>query len=375
MFTFIEIPVSIPGLEFTAGIKQQTSPPSVNLCMSTMQSWEVTPFIEASNLSTCVELSPTPSPTPEFLFKVDGKIGIKSCQRLEARAIVNYTPTNLSRNCFYMDMDMPLTIKSILDAFCINNPLPSFIGDMGFPDGFAASYSAVGCHLQSVDVHVSKGLNFKGNLNFWGLKVETEVQYSLGPPNSFYTKVRLPVVSLFGGALFMSESSAVRNKGPLLEVSIGSSVSATATIFVSVLKISKETTLSIIGNDLRFPLSGSILGLFQAEVSLSGEYKHDLSAMNFKVVAKLKSDFFSFVINKVKSIASNIKKEADSILTPLEGTLSAAQKAFDSAAEGVRSATNDVKGFENEVAGARREVDRVRNKINSVCHIRNCGSG
>ena len=89
-------------------------------------------------------------------------------------------------------------------TFCINNPLPSFIGDMGFPDGFAASYSAVGCHLRSVDVHVIKGLSFKGNLNFWGLKVEAEVQYSLGPPNSFYTKLRLPVVKLFGGALFMS---------------------------------------------------------------------------------------------------------------------------------------------------------------------------
>ena len=376
LFTFIEIPViSIPGLEFTAGIERQTSPPSVNLCLSTKQSWEITPFIEASNLSTCVELSPTPSPIPEFLFEVDGKIGIENCQRLEAKAIVSYVPKNLSQNCYYMEMDMPLTIESILNAFCINTPLPSFVGDMGFPDGFAASYSAVGCYLQSINMDISKGLNFKGTLSFWGLRVEAEVQHSLGPPDSFYIKLRLPVVRLFGDTLFISESSAVRNNGPLLEVSIDSSVSATATMFVCVLKICKETTLSIIGNELSFPLSGSILGQFQAEVSLSGEYKRDLSAMNFKIVAELKSDFFGFIISKVKNIASNIKKEADSILIPLEGALSAAQKAFDSAAEGVRSASNDVKGFEDRVAGARRDVARYRNKINSVCRIRSCGSG
>ena len=377
MFTFIEIPVSIPGLEFTAGIKQQTSPPSVNLYMCTMQSWVVTPYIEACNLSTCVELSPTPSPNPKFLFKADVKIGIRGCQRLQARAIICYNPNNPSQYCFYMIMDMPLTIKSILGAFCINNPLPSFIGDMGFPDGFAASYPAVGCHLRSVDVHVSRGLTFKGNLTFWGFRLEVVVRYSPGPPISFSIKFRLPVVRLVGNALVMSESRAVTNKGPILEVCIqfGSSVSGRASVFVRVLRISMETNLTITGNTISFSISGPILGLFQAEVCFSGEYKRDHSAMNFKIVAKLKSDFFNSIISKVKTSASNIKREVDSILIPLQRAVAAAQKVFNSAAAGVRSAADKVKQFENKVAGARREVDRVRNKVNSVCHIRSCGSG
>ena len=374
MFTFIEIPVSIPGLEFTAEIKRLTSPPSVNLCMSTMQSWVVTPYIEACNLSTCVELSPTPSPNSEFLFKADVKIGIRGCQRLQARAIVNYNPTNLSRNCFYMKMDMPLTIGSILGAFCFNIRLPSLIGDMRFSNGINASYPA-GCHLRSVDVHVCKGLSFKGNLTFWGFRLEVEVCYSPGPPKSFSIKFRLPVVRFIGNALVMSESRAVTNKGPILEVTIGSSVSGRASVFVSVLRISMETTLTITGNTISFSISGSILGLFQAEVSFSGEYKRDLSAMNFNVEAKLKSDFFNSIISKVKTSASNIKREADSILIPLQRAVAAAQKVFDSAAAGVRSAADKVRQLENKVAGARSEVNRVRNKVNSVCHIRSCGSG
>ena len=345
--------------------------------MSTKQSWIISPYIEACNFFTCVALSrsPTPSPISGFSFKVDGKIGFRRCQRLEARAIVSYNHNNPSQSCFYMKMNMPLTMQRILNAFCFNIRLPSYIGDMRFLNGAAASYSSVDCYLQSLVMNISRGLYFKGTLSFWGHSVEAEVQYSPGPPNRFYAKFRLPVVRLFGDALIMSESRAVRNKGPFLKVSIGSSVSATASMFVSVLRISVEATLSIVGNNLTFSLSGSILGRFQARVSLSGEYKRDLSAMNFYIVAELKSDFFSFIISKVKSIASNIKKEADSILLPLQGALSAAQKVFDSAAGGVRSAADKVRGFENRVAGARREVERIRNKINSICHIRSCGKG
>ena len=368
--------VNLLGLKFTAGMKYLPLPPSVNLFLHTKQSLTLAPFVESCNLFLSVSLSPTPSPIPGFAFGVDGKIGIRACKCLEVRAIASYDPNGLDQSYFYSKMDMPLTIESILKAFCINIPLPSFIGDMGFPDGFIASYSLADHYVPYFDLYISKGLHFKGTLSFWGARVEAEVKYTPGPPrDSFYIKLRLPVVRLFGNALFMSESSAVRNKGPFLEVSIGSSVSGRASIFVNVLRISMETTLTITGNEISFSIIGSILGLFEAEVTLAGEYKSDLAAMNLNVEAKLKSDFFNFITNKVKSAVSNIKKAADLVTAPLEGAVSAAQKVFDSAANGARVAADKVRGLENDVGGARSEVGRIRNRLDSVCRIRSCGSG
>ena len=368
--------VNLLGLTFTAGIKYKPLPPPVSLFLHTKQSLTLAPFVESCNLLLSVPLTPIPSPIHGFAFGVDGKIGIRGCKRLEVRAIASHDPSGLDQSYFYAKTDMSLTINSILKAFCINIPLPSFIGDMGFPDGFIASYSLADHYLRYFDLYISKGLYFKGTLSYWGARVEIEVKYTPGLPRGyFYIKLRLPVVRLFGNALFMSESSAVRNKGPFLEVSIGSSVSGRASIFVCVLKICRETTLTTMGNEISFSVSGSILGLFEAEVRLAGEYKSNLAAMNLNVVAKLKSDFFNFITNKVRSAASNIKREADRITVPLEGAVSAAQRAFDSAADGVRSAADKVGGYENDVGGARREVDRIRNKINSVCHIRSCGKG
>ena len=366
--------VNLLGLKFTAGVKYQPVPPSVSLFLHTKQSWSLVPFVESCNLFMSVSLFPIPSPIPGFAFGVDAKIGLKSCKRLEVRAIASYDPNGLDQSYFYSKMDMPLTIESILKAFCINIPLPSFIGDMGFPDGFIASYSQVDHYIPYFDLHISKGLYFKGTLSYWGARVAIEVKYIPGLPDYFYIKLRLPVVRLFGNALFMSESRDVSNMGPFLEVTIDSSVSGNASIFVNVLKISTETILSIKGNEISFSISGSILGLFEAEVKLAGEYKSDLAAMNLKVVATLKSDFFNFIMDKVKSIVSNIKKGADLITAPLEGAISAAQKVFDTAAAGARLAADKVKGLEDKVGGARREVDRVRNKINSVCHTRSCGT-
>jgi hypothetical protein len=368
--------VDFAGLPFTVSVKYRALPPSVTLGLATKACLYVVPsFIQVCNLLLSVTLTPSPMPISGFAFGANVKIGFPRCNRLVFDAIFSYDAGDATQNYIYVHTNSPLTVSSIPAIICINIPLPPVLRDTGFPKGFTLSYSAVGQYIKHLNIKIPQGLYFKGLLNIFRFTLDTEIKYINSPVTEFYLKCRLPALNLANGALIMSESSSVRDKGPFLEAMIGRRVSVKALLYVSVLGISVEATLLIKGQELSLSISGSILGLFHANVKIYGTYQPSIHSIAWNVEVHLKNDFFNFVIGKVKEAISKIDQAAKVVTAPLKATIAVAQGVFDVAASGLHSAREGVRRFRDQVGGAVREVGRIRNKINSVCHIRSCGTG
>jgi hypothetical protein len=362
-------------LHLTVSVEFNLVPFSIKMELSTKECFWILNIIHFCNLLTSVTINPSPTPISGFAFGVDSKLGFKGCTQIELRAIVGYNQLDVTDNYFYVHTTSYFTLSGLLRAFCNRASLPNALLNTGFPHGFTASYSVVRRYLSHFSLTIPAGFYVNGTINIFGFSVDAEIKYT--PPVNFYMKFRLPRISLYGDRLVMSESRNVRDRGPFVEATISLfSVNMKASLYVSVLGISTEATLIISKRELSITISGSLFGRFQASLSISGDYRPDVSifAISFTVTATLKSDFFDFVSRKVKENANGIKKAADALIAPLERGIVAAQRVFDLAQGKVQRAANSVREEERKVSNGRSKVNNIRNKINSVCSIRSCGS-
>ncbi|KAI8493020.1 Troponin I, slow skeletal muscle [Branchiostoma belcheri] len=104
-----------------------------------------------------------------------------------------------------------LTVPAILRAFGQTFKLPSFLEEIGFPDGVSFSFSAQGKTLEN-GVTIPQGFFFSGTLQILSFRVSADLKLD---PTSLYAKVTVDEFDIGNGLIHISGSSS--KTGPLYE--------------------------------------------------------------------------------------------------------------------------------------------------------------
>ncbi len=245
---------------------------------------------------------------PELAFLPGGlavggevKIGKPSCRQIQATGFVGIDADMPQENYYYVDIHDELTLRSVLELFCIDISLPRPLAESGFPEGFMSSFSLLGKELPHVPLSIPLGYRLKGVFNILGLTTTADV--NIGLPSGIKIVVLLPPLDLANGLLTMYASRDDSSTGPYLNASIGllpPNVNIEASGYVSVLGISVEDTLRITNDQYQMSIEGRMLGLFQASLEITASYGSIRSA-SFRVRGTFKSD----LCNRVKRIIEN----------------------------------------------------------------------
>ena len=361
--------INILGVTLTGGVKIRQPQFDVVLEVSSRDCLSIIPLVTVCNFGLGVALKP--SPLIGVVFEGTVVIGASSCKRLSVTGAFGVDPTSPSDNFIYAQQDSPLTIQTFLDMLCIAIPLPSFLGNTGFPDGYEVSYSPVQRYLPMLGITIPQGFRFKGTISILGFKIQAEV--SIGR-SRIAVAARLPALRIAGGLLIMSESSSVRHYGPSFNAVVDNSkVSGNLSAYISVLGVSLETQVIVTDAGYFMTFSRKLLDLFEADIELTSNDKSILSA-NFDVSANLKADFFQFIQKQVEKLADAARRRVDDVIRPLENALKGANKQVDRAVKAVHSAEEEVQGIRRKIDRERHKVNDLRDKIRRKCQIKRCRS-
>ena len=361
--------IDIFGITLTGGVKVRQPQFDVVLEVSSRDCLDIIPLVTVCNFGLGVALKP--APLLGIIFEGTVKIGSPSCKRLTVTGAFGVDPASPADNFIYIHQDSPLTIQTFLDMLCINIPLPNFLGDTGFPDGYDASYSPVQRFLPMLGVTIPQGFRFKGTVSILGFRIQADIRIG---ESQIAVKARLPTLRIAGGLLTMYESSSVRHYGPSFNAVVDNSkVFGNLSAYVSVLGVSLETQVTIKDTGYFMQFSTKLLGLFEAYIEMRSNYGNILSA-NFDVSATLKTDFFQFIKKQVQKLADAAHRRVDDAIRPLESALKGANMQVGRAIKAVHSAEEKVEGLRRDIDGARTKINRLKGKIRRICHIRRCPS-
>lgn len=331
------------------------------------------PFLGICDLFISVSIKPG-VPLAGLAFGARVRVGSPQCYVLEATCYVGLDPNSPADNFFYAEMG-PLTLQRVLNLFCIQVSLPSFLGDTGFPEGFVTSFAHSPKIIPEVNLDIPMGFYFKGTINILGLKISCEMV--LDPPRLIDVYARLHPLHLAGGLFKMCESSSVCNRGPYLHVILRSTpslVSVEASGFVSVLGIKAEAVLKVSDAGYEVNLRGNIFGALEAELRVYGSYGNLLDT-DFGVEGKISANILRKLEEGVKNLFRKAADGAEKALSKVQGRLDSAKKVFDKAVHVLRDAEGSAQHARGKVANARRKLNNLRSRLDSICRIRKCGKG
>jgi hypothetical protein len=297
------------------------------------------------------------------------KIGEEECYVLEATGFFGINPNDPTDNYFYVDVG-PVTFQRVVDLFCVNLQLPSFLGNTGYPEGFQASYAAKPIFLPHAGISINQGFYFKGTLNIFGLTVESEI--ILDPPRLIDVYARLSPLTMGGGLLKMYESRDVTDRGPFLHVVVQSNpkkFTAEASGYVSVLGIEIEAMLSVSDSGYEISVYGNIFGVLEAELMIKASIGNVLDA-SYSVAGKISTTIQQDIQDAVVGLIDGAGEAANKAFSEAQATLDDAEDAFDDAVADLRAAERKVRNARNEVGSLRGEIRSWRD---GLCEIKSCG--
>ena len=304
-------------------------------------------------------------------------IGYKTCSRgtrLVATGFVGIdviTPTN---NYYYANLKRSTTIATILRAFCIRINVPAPLAQSGFPRGFISSFSVAGVDLPHVPLSIPQGYRFKGTLNILGLVASADV--TIGLPNGIDFAVALPPINV-RGLLRMSISGSDKSRGPFMKAVIRllptRYVNIEARGYLSVLGISRQTTLAITNTQYVFNIQGKMLHLFDAKLRIAASYGN-IQRARFQVQGSFTNNLYNTLENRIKSSLKSAGQKASSRFEAARRKLDRVRGTLNNAESALRAGQKRVNDAHNAFYAAIAKVRRLRNRVNSVCRTRSCGS-
>ena len=332
-------------------------------------------WLSICNLHLLVAIQPTVTLVGALSIGGQVRIGNPSCLRnpITAAGYVGFDQLSPRNNFYYVQVKRSLTVRTILQAFCINFRLPHPLAESGFPKGFLSSFSLVGKELPKVGISIPAGYRLKGTINILGLSAQADVTISL--PKGVKMSVGLSPLRIARGLLQMYASRRDRSRGPFLTVSITlvprANVNIHASGFISVLGIQAEAMLRITNTKYEVTVNGRFLRLFQASLRITANYGN-IKQASFQVSGRFRSDFFAAIRSKIKKglrkssqaatrAIDNAKKKVNSkkaIFDRADSKLSSAQRRVNSANGAFNRAINKLKGWEG--------------KVRRLCRIRSC---
>ena len=366
-----EMEISDPPITLVGAFKLNFPQASLSLEMSMTGCWENAfgiSILDICDFFISVTLTPG-SALPGVAFGVTVKIGEERCFVVEATGIFSIDPNNPVQNYFYVSISS-LTFQRVLDLFCLNIQLPSFLGDTGFPEGFTTSYASIEHVLPDFGITIPKGFYFDGIINIFGLVVDCEM--ILDPPELIDVYARLNPLTMGGGLLKMYESREVTDMGPFLHVVVQSNpqvFTAEASGYVSVLGIEVEAMLSVSDSGYEINIYGNIFGVLEAELMIKASIGNVLDA-SYSVSGRISIDILRRIQDAVVGLIQEAGKEAEEAISGAQDDVRSAEVVFDIAVAELESARADVRDARNEVNSLRDEIRGLRD---GLCSYRTCG--
>ena len=368
-----EMEISDPPITLGGAFRLNFPQPSLTLEMFMTGCWENAFGI--SILDICdyfISVTITPgSPYPGVAFGVTVKIGDERCYVLEQTGFFSINPNNPLDNYFYVSISS-LTFQRVVDLFCVDLTLPSFLGDTGFPEGFTTSYASVEHVLPTLGIAIPAGFYFDGIINIFGLIVDCEMV--LNPPEIIDVYVRLNPLTMGGGLLKLYESREVTDRGPFLHVVVQSTpqlFTAEASGYVSVLGIQIEAMLSVSDSGYEISVYGNIFGVLEAELMIKASIGNVLDA-SYSAAGKISTTIQQDIQDAVVGLIDGAGEAANKAFSEAQATLDDAEDAFDDAVADLRAAERKVRNARNEVGSLRGEIRKLRD---GLCEIKSCRDG
>ncbi|XP_066264279.1 uncharacterized protein [Branchiostoma lanceolatum] len=319
------------------------------------------------------ELSITPEPTVIASLEFGGRaiIGYQnnpSATTIEGSAYIGVNKIDPRQNYCSGSISV-LTVPAILRAFGQTFQLPSFLEEIGFPDGASISFSAIEQTLPN-GVTIPQGFFFSGTLQILSFSVSADIKLD---STSLYAKVTVSSFDIGNGLIQISGSGS--ETGPILKVDI-SWIPIHAELLidgsVTVLGIHASTIISMDASRTYFYIEGSFLGMFSASLEIEASYG-SLKEAHFSATGTFKNDLFSTLRDKVEGALDKLVKEANEALDGARSDVSKAHQDCDSARGPFNDAQADVdraqRDFDNAVAdmeGAKRDLDNEKRKFDDA---------
>lgn len=211
-----------------------------------------------------------------------------------------------------------------------------------------------------------------GTVNVLGLEASCNI--SVNPSEGLFANITLPPLNA-GDLLQIYASHSNRSRGPYLIADLRPPVvSVEARGYLTVLGISTNATLLIKKESMSMSIQGSVLGIVDANLTLSAPHSGSFSSAEFQVSGSFSTSIFESIENAIRDVADSAANAADSAIGAAQDVLDAKRRIFDAASRELESARRHVNRLQGEFDGAVREVNRLKDRVNSVCHTRNCGS-
>ena len=368
-----EMVISDPPITLEGEFKLNFPQASLTLGMSMKGCWENAfgiSILDMCDFSISVTLTPG-SALPGVAFGVTVIIGEERCFVVNATGIFSIDPNNPVQNYFYVSISS-LTFQRVLDLFCLDIQLPSFLGDTGFPEGFTTSYASVEHVLPDFGITIPKGFYFDGIINIFGLVIDCEM--ILDPPELIDVYARLNPLTMGGGLLKMYESREVTDKGPFLHVVVQTDpqvFTAEASGYVSVLGIEVEAMLSVSDSGYEISIYGNIFGVLEAELMIKASIGNVLDA-SYSVSGRISTDIIQRIKEAVVNLLQKAADEAKEAISGAQDDVRSAEVVFDVAVAELESAQASVRDARDEVNSLRDEIQGIRDDL---CTYKSCGDG
>ncbi|XP_078704017.1 uncharacterized protein LOC144929017 [Branchiostoma floridae x Branchiostoma belcheri] len=397
----IEVGTSNNAIGITGSLEFETPPVTLRggigasqsggyLKMSTEGMWNEAFGLDFLAIGDIVfELSITPEPTVIASLEFGGRaiVGYQnnpSAIPIEGSAYIGVNKIDPRQN-YCSGSITALTIPAILRAFGQTFQLPSFLEEIGFPDGVDFSFSAIERALPN-GVTIPQGFFFSGTLQILSFSVSADLKLD---STSLYVEVTVDPFDIGNGLIQISGSGS--ETGPILKVDI-SWIPIHAELLidgsVTVLGIHASTTISMDASRTYFAIAGNFLNMFSASLEIEASYG-SLREAEFSATGTFKNDLFSTLRDRVEGFLDNLVNEANEALGSAQSDVHKAHEDCDAARGPFNSAQADVdsaqRDFDNAVAdleGAKQDLENEKRKFDDAvadlnqkqesCRFRDC---
>ena len=332
-------------------------------------------WLTICNLHLLIGIQPTVTLIGALEIGGEVRIGKPSCIRhpLIAKGYMGIDQLSPNNNFYYVHIRNRVTIRSLLQGFCIKFHLPRPLDEGEFPRGFLASFSPIGKSLPKAGIEIPPGYRRKGTIKILGLVAHADVTIN---PHSVKMNIALPRLRIARGLIQMYASSRDRSRGPLLKVFVTAvprhNVDIHASGFISVLGIHHEAMLRVTNTHYEFRISGRLLHLFEANLHIFANYGN-INHARFRVRGHLKNDFFAKVRNKIQNGLQSSSRAATNAIGKAQQIVNSKRVYFDRANGKLQEAQTGVNNARHAFDRAINELKRLEQKLN-FCTIQHCGS-
>ena len=304
--------------------------------------------------------------------------GVGSCssgQPLKAQAYIGLNTVEPQNNYFYANFPQGLSINAFMKALCIDlSIIPKAITNTGLEPGFLASYTAgaSGKSIPEINLFIPPGLQVNGTVNILGVKASANISSS--PSNGIYASFALS--KLNAGGLLQMTAANDPSRGPYLIADLRPPhVKVEASGLIKVLGFKQEATLSIGLNSMSVQTKGKILGIFDADITLTASIGGSFSSSAFECRGKFSSSFFSTITNGVKKVSESAAKAASSAIDAAQNLVNSRSGDFKKANEKLEDAKRGVSKAQGSFNDGANKVKSLKDKLDHVCPSRHCKSG